>query len=100
MRKLGLLCFGLLLPMLGCKRSDSAPGAGSGGQVSKPAPPVPTATGGGCANLQEVRLYLFAWNSQAGLALATRRSLPPRWRGVRRRSPAAALTRGRMAHAR
>ena len=71
MRRIGLLTLGLLLPLLGCKRPDSPTAPGTSGLVTKPAPPVPAATGGGCTNLPEVRLYRWAWNSQMGLVLAT-----------------------------
>ena len=62
----------LLLVSMGCRDCGSEkPSATTGGDkpIVTTAPPPEAAAG--CPQLPEVRAYVFAWNSQAGLALAT-----------------------------
>ncbi|MSP56703.1 MAG: hypothetical protein EXR69_14045 [Myxococcales bacterium] len=57
----------------GCKSRVPEAGAPAVTPAPSPVPVAPAApeAAAGCADQPEVRMYLFAWNSQAGLALAT-----------------------------
>ncbi|HJZ86817.1 MAG TPA: hypothetical protein VKN99_16695 [Polyangia bacterium] len=61
----------LFLAFLGLASCKSDKPASTTAPPPPPPPPVGAAPGAGCAQLPEVRLYLFAWNAQAGLLLAT-----------------------------
>jgi hypothetical protein len=70
--RLNALIVAGLVGFCGCKSKGGEEEAKAPAAPARPAPaPPPAAASAGCAQLPEVRMYVFAWNAQAGLALAT-----------------------------